>query len=70
MRVLAACTLEGWTTPPRTTRTTLDVASAGKAVSQAVKAARREHPGVRWRSLVVVLEKVDAPDEAEPVEES
>lgn len=66
MRYQAVISFEHDTQPVRTTRTEIVAKGLLTAASRAIKMARGEHPGIRWRSVVVVLEKLDdLPQEAE-----
>ena len=59
MRVLASVTFENWRTAPKTARMTIDAPGLLTGASRVLKRARSEHPGVRRRSLVIVLERAD-----------
>jgi hypothetical protein len=62
MRYRASVSFESDLAPVKTYRGEIDVVNPRLGVRRAVEAASREHPGARWRSLVVVLEKRDADD--------
>jgi hypothetical protein len=66
MRFRASVSFESDTQPVRTYRGEISAGSCDRASSLAVKAARRACPNARWRSLVVVLEKLEQVDVAEP----
>jgi hypothetical protein len=57
-RFSATVSFESDTQPVRTHRQEFVVASAVKATRLAVNAARRAYPGVHYRSMVVVLERM------------
>ncbi len=57
-------TFENETNAPNTVSGTVDATGVGTAANRAIKAAKKELRGIRWSSLVVVLEKVkDAKEE-------
>ena len=58
MRYKAALTFESNNGPPKVHREELDAASPQKAASTLLRGARRAHPGTRWDSLCLTLEKV------------
>jgi hypothetical protein len=66
MRFRYAVSFESDLQPVRTDRGELSVANASLGARRAVEAARRAFPGSRWRSLVVVLEKLDSPEDEGP----
>ena len=59
MRYSTSVTFEHGRTAPKTAHMTIDAPGLLTAASRALKRARSEHPGVRWRSLGIVLEKAD-----------
>ena len=66
MRYRASISFEHDTQPVRTTRAEIVAPGLLTAASRAIKQACGEHPGIRWRSIVVVLEKLeDLPPEAD-----
>lgn len=50
-------TFENETKGPATVTGTVDAGGPATAANRAVKAAKKELKGVRWTSLVIVLEK-------------
>jgi hypothetical protein len=53
------------TAPVRTYRGEIAVANPRLGARRAIEAAQRAYPGARWRSVVVVLEKLGADAEAD-----
>jgi hypothetical protein len=49
------------TRPPHTIRGEVVAGSAPTASSRAIREARSKIPGIRFASLVLLLEKIDAP---------
>lgn len=58
MRFMASVTFESDTQAPRSHRVEIEAGSPQSAASQAVRAARKAHKGVRWSSVAIVIEKV------------
>jgi hypothetical protein len=54
-----AVTFESDTQPPETIRGTVEAGSFGPAASRAAKAAKRQHHGRRFRSVVILLERAE-----------
>ena len=65
MRFNGAITFESDSQPPRVYRTEIDLVNPARAASQLVREAKRAHPGIRWSSLCLTLEKIGE-DEANP----
>lgn len=63
MRLRASVSLESDCQPVRTHRTELDVANARLGARRALEAAMRAYPKVGWRSVAIVLEKLDDAEE-------
>jgi hypothetical protein len=61
----SSVTFENWTTAPQSTRMDFSAGSVFQAVNRALREARREHPHAAWRSLVIVIEKLDATDDVQ-----
>jgi hypothetical protein len=57
MQYSAAVTFEGETTAPRTWRGEFVAGTPSSAVSLAVRKAKKALPGLRWTSIVVLIEK-------------
>ena len=57
MEYRASVTFENLTGAPVTLRTSVSAGQPSTAVSRAIRAFQAQHPGKRWTSLVVVLEK-------------
>jgi hypothetical protein len=68
MRFRASVSFESDWVAVKTTQTEIVSKTANSGLRAALAAAKREHPGARWRSMVVVLEKIDDADQAEPEE--
>jgi hypothetical protein len=60
MRFSASVTFESNTTAPKSHRCEIEAGSPQSAASRAIRLARREHKGVRWSSVVVVIEKIES----------
>jgi len=58
MRFRASVSFESDLQPVRTYRGEIVALSPAKAASRALRAARSTYPKSRWRSVVVVLEKL------------
>jgi hypothetical protein len=56
----AIVSLEPVTSPVKTWRGTIHGTSMSGCASKAVRAARKAYPGTRAKSIVIVLEKVEA----------
>ena len=59
MRLRATVSLESDLQPVRTHRVELDVANARLGARRALEAAMKAYPKVVWRSVCIVLEKLD-----------
>lgn len=59
MRYRASVTFESDTQPPRVYRGEIVAGSAHTAASRALREARKEHKGVRYTSIAMVLEPVE-----------
>jgi hypothetical protein len=64
MRWNAAITWESDATPPQTVRVEVDAGNVATAAARAVRLAKRERPGRRFRSVAILLERAD-PDAPE-----
>lgn len=63
MRYRASVSFEHDTQPVRTYRGEIAAPGLPTATSRALRTARGLYPGLRWRSVVIVLEKLDAADD-------
>jgi hypothetical protein len=59
--VSAAVTFEFDTSPPLTWQGVVRATETRTVAARALDAATLAHPGLRWRSVVVVLERLDPP---------
>lgn len=64
MRLRYSVSLERDLQPVRTARGEIEVANPRLGVRRAFEAASAQCPGARWRSAVVVIEKVDTAEAA------
>ena len=65
MRYRASFSFESDTQPVRTYRGEIDAPGLPTAASQTIREAKKAYPGARWRSIVLVLEKLDESDESD-----
>jgi hypothetical protein len=70
MRLRYAATLEFLTLPPETVRGEFDQPNARLGARRAAEALFRAYPGRTWSSFVVVIERLDATDEADAGEQT
>jgi hypothetical protein len=68
MRLKATVSFEFDLAPIDTYRAEFVVANPRQCARRALEAASREYPGRRWRSVVIVLERLDLAPEPEPLE--
>lgn len=58
MKFAAAVTFESANQAPRVYRGEVEAGSAQSASSKAVREARKEHKGIQWSSVLVLLQKL------------